>query len=271
MGAWLRFALLLGLGWGALAYGWSAGAPNRRRVAVRLGLTLVFGAMVSQTVYLFVGSWHRLAGPVMLALGGHAMLLCCGALLLIGVAWSEPKRHISRDTLSLATAFVLVVHGVVAIPAVIWLYLPRPACNWPDAEGLVSQATPVTCMAAAGAMLLARDGVLASEGQVAHWASTCPVGGTDSEGLRQALCHSGARAGLRGVMGTLDLARAERLGRPFVATVNDPNKGLHALFVTHIDGEGVTFVDPAGGFVNRWSRADFARRWFDVCVWLEAC
>ena len=268
MGAWLRFALLLEMGWGALAVGWRASSAAQRRLLARWGLGLVIGAGLSQVAYVFVAGWHRLAGPLVVAIGEHPVPLLAGALLLIGVAWSEPRRHISRDTLGLATVFALVVHGLVALPAVIWLYLPGTLSNWPDADGVVSQSTPVSCMAASGAMLLAHAGVQVSEGQMAHWAGTSPVGGTDSAGLCQALNHFGRPAGLHAVMGRLDLDSAASLGRPFVATVNHPGKGLHALYVTAVTADHVAFIDPSGGEA-RWSRADFARRWFDVSVWLE--
>lgn len=267
MGAWLRLVVLLGMGWGALRLGLGTRDPHLRGKLGRWCLALLGATVLSQVVYVLYAPWHVLAGPLVFALGGHAMVLCWLALALVGAVWSEPRRHISRDTLGLATGFVLVVHVLTAMTAVIWLYLPKAAANWPDEAGEVGQTTPFSCVAAAGAMLLAHEGVRVSEGQVAHWAGTS-FAGTDTEGLRQALNHFGRPHGLRAVMDGLDLARAERLGRPFVATVNYPIKGLHALYVTHVGADGVDFVDPAGG-QQHWTRQEFARRWFDVSVWLE--
>jgi len=269
MGAWLRFAFLLGLGWASFGFGLSGARLCRRRQTIELGLALVFGALLSQIAYLFVGAWHRLAGPLVLAVGGHGLVFCCGLLMLLGVVWAAPKRRISRDTLVLATTATLGLHLLAATPAICWRYVPAPLGNCPDAEGVVSQTTPITCMAACAAMAMAREGVLVSEGDMAHWAGTSPVGGTDSAGACAALSHFGAPHGLRGVMGKLDLVGARRLGRPFIATINDARLGLHTVWVTRIDRGGVTYVDPAGGCVRTMPHREFATRWFDVSVWLE--
>ena len=69
----------------------------------------------------------------------------------------------------------------------------------------------------------------------AELANTTPLQGTAPYALARAVDRAARRHGMRGCIGRVDYSQAVRLRRPFVAFMNRPGVGGHALCVLKVD------------------------------------
>ena len=65
------------------------------------------------------------------------------------------------------------------------------------------------------------------------------------------------------------MADPGRLGCPFVAFVNRPGLGGHALLVLKAKAAQVWVVDPLSGAPDTLPRGEFVAEWDPVVVWVE--
>jgi hypothetical protein len=73
---------------------------------------------------------------------------------------------------------------------------------------------------------------------------------------------------MRGCIRRVDYAQAVRLGRPFVAFINRPGVGGHALCVLTADTAQVRVIDPLSGSPETLTREEFVGEWDPVIVWV---
>ncbi len=152
-----------------------------RRLPVRFWhsvLTLVVSAIVvlAGALLLMQGSTavRDWLGPVVYRLGGGPVLACPLGLLLLGVVWSQPGRSTSSGFLQFLAGVALLVLTVESAGRLWWRWIDTRAWkNVPDQQGCVQQTTWLTCGPAASAMLLQRQGIAVSEGELAYRAGTC--------------------------------------------------------------------------------------------------
>ena len=214
----------------------------------------------------FAGAAHGLA----VAFGGGTVVVCMGVLLLSGAAWDVRGRVLGHLVVGLLAVIASVLVAITIFGWVRWRYLePDVRAHYADAQGVVEQQTGLTCSAASGAMLLHRYGIRVSEGELAELAGTGLLLGTDHFLLARAMDRIVARRGLRCRNASVDYEEARRTGRPFVAGVNDPHVGHHAIFVSRMGADKVWAIDPMGGSEDAMSRSDFEERWRGDVVWLE--
>jgi ABC-type bacteriocin/lantibiotic exporter with double-glycine peptidase domain len=151
-----------------------------------------------------------------------------------------------------------------------WHYFGQKLrANFPDARGALQQTTGITCAPAAAFMLLFRSGLRVSEGELAERANTTPPQGTAPYALARAVNGIARRHRLRGCIRRVDYAHAVRLGRPFVAFMNRPGVGGHALCVLKAGTAQVRVIDPLSGSPETMTREEFVSEWDPVIVWVE--
>lgn len=226
------------------------GTPGRRRTAVAGAASAV------PLLAPLCRDWSRV--PLLLA-----------ALLLLALVRGAPER----------TSRAASLHGLVALVGLLlagdllgcawWALRPRLWANLPGPDGLLTQSTSVTCGPAAGAMLLARVGVRASEGLVAQQANCSPLSGTDFADLRRGLDSLARSHGLRARRAGLDWPARAALGRPFVIAVRLPRLGWHAVLVESVDGGRALVADPLTGSRALATQAELSLGRDQVAVWLE--
>lgn len=247
-----------------------AGARWRRRgVALALAVAVGGGAAVSYGLSLAWPEWRLISGAWLGPLGGEPTLACWAGFLLVGVIAGLPERRSSARVLAmaaLALGALLVMNGPCAL---YWHGHAVSQANYPRADGLLAQSTPWTCTPSSSAMLLARNGLRVSEGELAERVGTSPMMGTDPIALAKALRRWYVPARLRVRVAKLDYAAAKALGRPFVASIKLPRVGGHSLLVERIDAAGVHVADPLGGRRRVIAPARWLEMWKDVCIWLE--
>src|SRR5436309_3280997 len=100
--------------------------------------------------------------------------------------------------------------------------------------GASRRSARVRSAPAAAAMLLQRWGIRISEGEMAELANTTPVLGSDPYSLGRAVDRVVRTRRLRGHAGRFEYSRAVRLACPFVALVNRPGIGGHAVLVVRM-------------------------------------
>src|SRR4051794_41691704 len=116
---WLSTAILLGTGIVCLRAGtWSShrSAPCRT-AAVVAGIILALAAAAAH-----YPPFRDVAGPWLTLPGGEGVLACLGAAVLLGVAWSERKRHSSRLVLVSATSLVFLLLTTLSSGSLFWHY-----------------------------------------------------------------------------------------------------------------------------------------------------
>jgi hypothetical protein len=209
------------------------------------------------------------AGPWLCRVGGEVEVACLGAAALLGIAWADRERAASSVLLATATGLVFLVLAALGAGPLGWRYFgQRLRSNYPDATGTLCQTTGITCAAAAASMLLYRSGIRISEGELAELAHTSPIQGTAPYALARAVDIAARRHGLRGRIQRVDYARAWRLGHPFLAFVNRPGEGGHALCVLKADSIRVWTIDPLSGTPETVPRAQFIAAWDPIIVWV---
>jgi ABC-type bacteriocin/lantibiotic exporter with double-glycine peptidase domain len=134
---------------------------------------------------------------------------------------------------------------------------------------MLQQTTGITCAPAAAAMMLYQSGIRVSEGELAELAGTNPLQGTAPYALARAVDCVARRSGKRGCVRRVDYAQVSLLGRPFVAFMNRPGVGGHALCVARADATAVEVIDPLSGSEDRMTREEFTAEWDPVIVWVD--
>lgn len=248
------------------------GARLSRRAGPRLGALLVAVSAGGVAVASFAASltwpeWRLVSGAWFGPLGGEPTLACWAGLLLVGLIAGLPER---RSTFmapvlgGLSLVALLVMNGPCAL---YWHFHAESHNNHPRA-GLLTQSTGWTCAPSSSAMLLARWGIDASEGELAEAAGTSPMMGTDAVALARVLRRYAAPRGLTVHVAKLDQAAAQALARPFVASIKLASGVGHSVLVQGIASDGVHVADPLSGDRRVVPHASWAKQWRDVCVWL---
>jgi peptidase C39-like protein len=264
---WLCAAAILAAGATCLRLGaWSGHRSVRaRNITAAVGIALALGAAAAHYPPL-----REVAGAWLSIPGGEGVLACFGALTLLGVAGSDHKRRSSRAVPIAAAALVFLLLIALSSGSLGWHYFgQRLRANYPDASGALQQTTGITCAPAAASMLLHRFGIRISEGELAELAGTNPLQGTAPYALARAVDRAARRHGMRGRIQRMDDARARRLARPFVAFVNEPGIGGHALCVLKFDPARVWVIDPLAGAQETILREEFVAEWDPVIIWVE--
>jgi hypothetical protein len=202
------------------------------------------------------------SGEIETEIVGAAILLCWGTLLLWGVLRCAAAARARNERL-----VVLLAAGVGAV-----MLLQAGSCLWwrfcapelwertVDATGGLRQSTGVTCYPASAVMLLHHYGIAAGEGEMAYLANTS-LGGTEDFAMVRALSRKGRANGWRAEVEDTDYDACVRRGHPFIAHVDLPDIGLHAVFVKEITPEYVVIIDPISGVPERLLRAEFDDVW----------
>jgi hypothetical protein len=243
----------------------SASSRNAASVAGTI-IALAFAALNANVVHRAFGPG---AGDALSRLGGPGTGAALGALVVIGAAWSgksPPRRIIPALGFSIAFLFLLVLSS----GSLAWRWFGASLrANYPNPRGFLTQSTPLTCGPAAASMMLADAGVRAGEGELAERAGTNPIVGTDLFALARAANALCRPRHLKCFADWTDYARVLASQRPFVAYMELPNIGGHAVYVQSITPESVAVRDPLTGSEDRMTRAVFESEWSGARLWLE--
>ena len=264
---WLTSLLLIGAP--ALCLRTGAWANRRsarcRNAAVVSGISIALAAAAAH-----YPPFRDVAGPWLSFPGGEGVLACLGASVLLGVAWSERQRDSSRLIRVSATGLIFLLLAGLSSGSLFGHYFGQKLCaNYPDARGALQQTTGITCGPAAASMLLYQSGLHVSEGELAELANTTPLRGTAPYALARAVDLVARRRQMRGCIRRVDYAKAVQLGQPFVAFMNRPSVGGHALCVLKLEEARVRVIDPLSGTREMMTRREFVAEWDPVIVWVE--
>jgi hypothetical protein len=264
---WFTAAIMVGAAWVCFR----AGVGSSRRARPRWnGPAAVAVAATLGAAAAHYPPFRDVAGPWLAVPGGEASLACLGASVLLGIAWSQQKPDSSRLLVAMATALVFLLLAALGSGSLIWHYGgQRLRANYPDARGMLQQTTGITCAPAAASMMLYQSGIRVSEGELAERAGTNPLQGTAPYALARAVDCVARRNGKRGCVRRVDYAQVSLLGRPFVAFMNRPGVGGHALCVLKVDEEQVRVIDPLSGSPDTITREEFVAEWDPVIVWVD--
>jgi hypothetical protein len=263
---WLTALAVLAAGAACLRLGsWSGRRSTRsRNIIASASIGLAVGAAAAHYPPL-----RDVAGAWLSVPRGEGVLVCFGALALLGVAGADRKRHSGRAILMGATALVFLLLTALSSGSLGWHYFGRRLrANFPDASDALQQTTGITCAPAAASMLLYRAGIRISEGELAELAGTTILQGTAPYALARAVDQVARVHGMRGSIQRVDYARAVRLARPFIAFVDEPGIGGHAFCVLKADPQQVQTIDPLSGSPETISREEFVTEWDPVIVWI---
>ncbi|HEY1377313.1 MAG TPA: cysteine peptidase family C39 domain-containing protein [Gemmataceae bacterium] len=257
-------ALVLPLGLGSLAFVVGR-LLHRLPKSVRVGLLVIAGAVIVGGAASLAGLLPDRVDQAAAAVGGATVVLCWAALLLIGVAWSAPKRAFSRGFLSCIVAvagFLILAEGGSRL----WWRFAAPELwrNAPDSHGCLRQTSGLTCAPAAAAMFLHCHGIPASEGEMAYLAGTS-LFGSDAWQTAAALDQKVRPSGRRAVILRSGYDECVERAEPFIGHVRGPSGG-HAVLVKAVSPYGAEVVDPVEGFPKRLPRADFEAVWDGTVV-----
>lgn len=264
---WLAMAAILAAGASCLWLGiWSSRrSTHARNTAAAMGLALAVGAAAAHYPPL-----RDVVGPCLSLPGGEGALACLGTLALLGIAEAERKQSSRRPVRAAAFALVFLALFAFSSGSVGWHYFGQSLrANYPDASGALQQTTGITCAPAAAAMLLYHSGLRISEGAMAELAHTSFIQGTAPYALARAVDRVARRQGLRGCIQRVDYARAVCLRHPFVAFINRPGIGGHALCVLKAAPEKLLVIDPLSGMQETVQRDQFVAGWDPVIIWIE--
>jgi hypothetical protein len=250
---------------GAAAFGtgmWSWRWPRTARNGL-IVLAVTGAAVVGASA---AGMLSPAADRTMSLIGSAPVLLCWMTLILLGLVWAVPTRRWSSRFL----AFLVGVAGFLIL-------IDAGACLWwrfgasdlwentANAGGGVRQSTGLTCYPASAAMLLHHYGISATECEMAYLGNTTPFG-SDAHSMARALTLKLLSRGWRAEMEATNYVTLVRRGDPFIAHVDPPDVGSHAIFVQQAGPEFVEVIDPLDGARRRMSRADFEAVWDGTLV-----
>ena len=213
--------------------------------------------------------WYRDFVDLMLhSIGGTTRFECGLALFLLGFAWSSPRK-------SLSPAFLGIVAGLIGFIFLtesagrLWWRFAAPAmwANSPDANGCLVQTTGVTCSSAATAMLLHHHGIKTSEGELAYLSNTSLLG-TSQYDMADGLWDPMEKKELRPTVQRMPYDEIVDRHLAFVAAVNLPDLGGHAVFIRRALPDSVEVVDPRTGAPQTMSRGEFERIWDGTALML---
>jgi ABC-type bacteriocin/lantibiotic exporter with double-glycine peptidase domain len=192
------------------------------------------------------------------------------ALFLLGVVWGMPGRRLRAAFLAVlaavAGAFILLEAGA----CLWWRYaLPELWERNADARGALMQSTGWTCLPASAVMLLHQYGIPASEGELAYLANTT-LFGTDEYVMARALNAKLRARGWRARVEEATYEECVRRGEPFIAHVEPPDIGNHAILVERAWPDGVEVIDPLDGIPRNLPRAAFEEIWDGTLLRLTA-
>jgi len=238
-------------------------------------LILVVGAVVGLAVVFLlvritpvVRDW---SGPVLSRVGGAPMLACPLGLLLLGVVWSQPDRSTSSAFLLFLAGLGLLLLAVESGSRLWWRWAdPRAWSNVPDQEGGIRQSTWLTCGPAASAMLLHHQGIQVSEGELAYQAGTSLLLGTDLYDTADVLTDYLKPCGKSVVVERITYQEGIEHGGPFIADVELPGGGGHALYVEELTADQAHVIDPRDGQRSKMSREEFEKIWEGRVIWIRS-
>ncbi len=201
--------------------------------------------------------------------GGVTTVACVLAMVLLGVVWASHGR-------STSTGFLRTVAGLVALIVVLnsggrlwWRTINTAAWeNAPDAVGCLRQSSGWTCSPAAATMLLHHHGIATTEGEMAYLAGTSYLG-TDVPSIADALK---AKAAPKFVVRVIkaDYDACIQITGPFLACIDVPGLGGHAVLVLRVGPDSLELVDPRFGQPQTIARADMEPQWQGKIVRLKA-
>jgi hypothetical protein len=255
----------------ALAVGaWALGRSFARMPRWLAGVLLVVALLIVPLPLLrYVPAAREATELALHRLGGSTRLECAAALFLLGIAWAAPKKSLSPAFLGILATLTFLVF-LTESTGRLWWRLAAPALweNRPDPAGCVTQTTGLTCASASAAMLLHHEGLTASEGELAYLSNTSLLGTTALD-MADALRLKLDGTSWRPVVRRADFAHFQSLDRPFVAHVDLPGLGGHAVFVRAMSDSAVEVIDPRFGSLQKMPRADFEKLWDGSGLLLE--
>jgi hypothetical protein len=242
----------------------------------RLRLVAAILAVAAATGGLLLGLPAHHGGAVAVALGRAYGLLAGGAvpaglavvflLAMVGTSWQRAAFRVALRVVALAGGLLLML---VLLAPLAWTQRPATMDNRPGPDGMIRQSTMVTCGPAAGAMLLARAGIDATEGEVALACDCSPMFGTALPSLAGALGRLAAPAGRICRYRRLDYDRLVALRRPALIAIHLVSGLWHVVLVEEATPNGAVLADPLLGARRKSSRATLTGQWDGVAVWLE--
>lgn len=192
-----------------------------------------------------------------------------GLFALLGICLRNLRLQLMRGLLALIAAS-FAVWTVLAMGSPILLRSQLAHLNSDAAgPGPVMQTAGWSCSAAAGATLLGRYGVPASERRVAELAHTEPLTGTDDLNLWRALEILALPHGLQPrLRHHLSAREAATLHTPCLFGYQLYFGLLHTAVLVGIHGDRFEVEDPLTGR-DTWSRSDFEKRWVGDAIELH--
>jgi hypothetical protein len=259
-------AAVVPVGVGGLVFYVAIGLRHRPKWLFQSLVAFAIGIVATLGVAYFTSLKDR-TGPLLFPIGGEMAVACWSAVFLVGVVWFAPGRSVSSGFLALVVALAAVLLFLNGAASVGWRLLrAKEWSNFPAADGTIVQTTGWTCAPCAAAMLLHKRGIRASEGEMAYLSGTSWMG-TDLYATAYALEQKADGHRLKASAARTDYETCDRLGDPFLATVQLPGVGGHAVLVEHMDTDRVELVDPLRGR-QLWSREEFTSRWDGGAVFL---
>jgi len=151
---------------------------------------------------------------------------------------------------------------LIQVSGPLWwrFFAPQLWARTADERGCLQQSTGLTCSPAAAVMLLHHYGIAASEGEMAYLAKTS-LFGTEGRNMARALSYKVQKRGWYAVFRSLDYEGCIRPGESFIAHVEDPHFGGHAVLLLNATSANAEVVDPLDGLRRKMSRAAFERVW----------
>jgi predicted double-glycine peptidase len=266
---WLQAVCMLGAGVLALFLGQRIPARS-----FRLGKGRPVPAMIPAIVAVFLMLVAAVAAhyqPFRAFLGrpaehiGEATIGCYALLVLVGIA----RTRVRSGILGIAICLALVIISLFALCPLYWHYFGRSLyANYPNRNGCIRQTTGFTCGAAAASMLLQQYGFRISEGILAERAGTNVLTGTNEFSLARTLNGIVKSSGFKANAGHLSYRQVRALERPFVAYINIPNFGGHAIMVKSMHPDKVQVSDPLTCESSSMPVAEFKEKWLGTAIWL---
>lgn len=252
-----------------VAAGWAGWALGRRSTRAATGAIGVCLAVILLRVVL-----HYVPGVEFLLAGSDAYAIWRPwwampfAVGLLAAGSHHMSTEGSKRGLRVFAVLIALLCGERLVASA--LFDPDDVTGVVGASGVCSQSTSYTCGAAAGAMLLGKAGVVATEREMAVLSWTNSVTGTDEfcvvRGLRQKLAAE--RRSDRVLLGQTDYAGLIALARPAAVTVAYQPFVDHWVVVFEAKPSEVVYGDPLAGVV-RCGVDEFLARWRGVYVALE--
>lgn len=251
--------------------------------AIRLGMRLPSKsgrfrrtALIAAAVCFGVGTLDRLFGIVtpLTALfwrvGGSGWLSLAACLLFLSYGAATRPNRAQRATIWFLAGIISLCLLSAGGSSFYWLMRGMKACTGkPGPQGMLKQSSPFTCAPAAAAMMLYREGVDVSEGEMAYWSGTNLMLGSSMYGVYLGLRQRLAGTNLRPHYRRCSEEDALLINRPFVAALNMPDTGPHAVLVSKREGSGISVADPYSGRHKSCSEPELKRWWLREIVYLS--